>query len=254
MGRKGFMPGCSLPSYSPIGVQKTLEYLKSVYPDMSAIQKCCGKPTIIIGHEELFQERYDNLLSDIKACEVDEMIVACQNCYKIMNKSSEFKTISLWHLFTEIGLPKEMVGKAKGSDIVFSIHDSCSTRECSEIHDGIRWILKELGYKVSEPKNTRETTRCCGFGGMIGAVNPELTKKVIDRRVGDFETEYVVTYCAACRQAMTMGGAKSWHIIDLIFGSVVTSSSMPPENVLASPVKAWANRYKSKNIINKTLK
>ncbi|MFV0519240.1 MAG: heterodisulfide reductase-related iron-sulfur binding cluster [Lachnospirales bacterium] len=253
MSRKGFMPGCSLPSYSPFGVQKTLEYLKTVYPDISAIQKCCGKPTLLIGQEEKFQERFNDLKCDIKNCDVDEMIVACQNCHKMLKTTDDFKTKSLWVTLQEIGIPKEEIGKGKGSDVVFAIHDSCSSREYPEIHNAIRYILNELGYKTVETSKSMSNTRCCGFGGMIAPVNYELAQKVMERRVQDFESRYVVTYCAACRQAMIKGGAKSWHILDLIFGPVVYKNDDAPEDVLSNTVKAWSNRYKSKKNIIKTM-
>lgn len=254
MNRKGFMAGCALSSYSPIGVKKSIEYLKTAYPNISVIQKCCGKPTKAIGQRDKFEERYNLLLDDIKYCELDEMIVGCQNCYKILNQSEGFKTISLWQILAEVGLPENIKGKAKNSDVVFSIHDSCSTRNYKEIHNGIRTILNELGYKVSEPEKTRENTRCCGFGGMIAPVNPKLSRKVRERRVNDFKTDHIVTYCAACRQAMTLGGGSAWHILDLIWGDVVYKNSIPPKDVLSTPLKAWINRYKTKDEIKKTLK
>ncbi len=254
MARKGFMPGCALPSYAPEAVGKTVAYLKTHFPDLSAIQKCCGKPTSAVGQVDKFAERFGGLVQDIKDCEVDEVIVACQSCMKTLKGCQEFKTISLWSLLPKIGLPEEIKGKAKDSDVVFSVHDSCSIRDFDDIHNGIRWILTELGYGISEPDKTRDKTRCCGFGGMIVPVNQELAKKVMVRRVGDFKTDHVVTYCAACRQSMLMGGANAWHILDLIWGPVVYNDSKPPEDVLSMPLKAWGNRYKSKNEIKKALK
>ncbi len=252
--RHGFMPGCSLPSYSPENIEKTIAYLRGVYPELSVVQKCCGKPTKSLGQVDLLQERFGSLIADIKDCKVDEMLVACQNCYNMLRESDAFTTISLWERMPQIGLPQEVRGKATNSDVVFSIHDSCPVRDNHAIHDGIRWIMQELGYKTAEPERTRDKARCCGFGGMIVPVNPELAKKVMGRRVQEMPTQHVVVYCAACRSSMLMGGAKAWHILDLIWGPVVSQSSQPPENVLASPVKAWVNRYKSKGVIARSIK
>ncbi|MCL2201600.1 MAG: (Fe-S)-binding protein [Oscillospiraceae bacterium] len=251
MSRKAFLPGCALPSYSPENVSKTIMYLKSVYPDLSVIQKCCGKPTKAVGQAELFTQRFNGLVEDIKYCGADEVIIACQSCMNTLKECKDYETRSLWALFPEIGLPKEVLGKAKDSDVVFSVQDSCSVRGNTDIHDGIRWILTELGYKYEESPRTRENTRCCGFGGMVGAANPDVAMRVMKRRVDDFTTPYIVTYCAACRQSMLKAGGKAWHILDLVWGDVVTSNTVPPEDVLASPVKAWKNRYRSKGLIKK---
>ncbi len=253
MGRKAFISGCALSSYNPELVLKTIEHLKTVFPDISIIQKCCGKPTKALGQEEAFQKRFDGLLEDFKFCEIDEVIVGCQSCYKVMELDKNLKVTSLWALFPQIGLPPETINKAKDSDVFFSVHDSCSIRPYSEIHDGIRWMMNELGYKIVEPEKTRENTRCCGFGGMVVPANPHLAKKVMERRVNDFPTEEVVTYCAACRQSMLMGGAKSWHILDLVFGDVVYKSDTPPVDTLSKPLTAWINRYKTKRRIKKLM-
>jgi Fe-S oxidoreductase len=173
---------------------------------------------------------------------------------KTLSECDEYKTTSLWELFPEIGLPAELVGKASGSDVVFSVHDSCSVRTYTGIHDGIRWILDELGYKHEEPERTRGTTRCCGFGGMVVPANPDVARRVMKRRVGDFPTQHIVTYCAACRQSMLNAGGKAWHILDLVWGDVVFSGSACPADVLANPLSAWRNRFRSKGLIKKAFR
>ena len=254
MNRKVFLPGCALPSYNPDNVALTIKYLKTVFPGLSVVQKCCGKPTKAVGQIDLFHERFDSLVKDIKYCEADEVIVACQSCMKTLSESNEFKTTSLWELFPTIGLPQEVMGKAKGSDAVFSVHDSCSVRDYTGIHDGIRWILTGLGYKYAEPERTRGTTRCCGFGGMVVPVNPGVAKRVMLRRVGDFPTDKIVTYCAACRQSMLLGGGQAWHILDLIWGDVVYANTPCPQDTLSNTVTAWSNRYRSKRLIKAVMK
>ena len=251
MGRKAFMGGCALANYNPQLVVKTAEYLKTVYPDLSVVQKCCGKPTKAIGQYDKFHERFDGLTADLEYLQVDEIIVACQSCYKTMKENPNIKVTSLWEVLPQIGLPKEVLGKGKGSKIVFSMHDSCSVRPYHAIHDGIRWIMDELGYQYEEPEKTKGTTRCCGFGGMVVPANPDVAKEVMKRRVSDFPTENVLTYCAACRQSMLLGGAKAWHILDLVWGDIVNNQDEPPIDTLSQPITAWVNRYKTKLGLNK---
>ncbi|SDK75783.1 (Fe-S)-binding protein [Natronincola ferrireducens] len=252
--RYGFMPGCSLPSYSPEAVTKTTAYLDSVFPRFSAVQKCCGKPTKAVGQYDLFKERFADLQKDMDDVNIEEMIVACQSCKLTFDEASTTPTHSLWEILPLIGLPEELRGKAKGSDVVFTIHDSCSTRHMTKLHDGVRWILTELGYKYVESKCSREKTRCCGFGGMVVPANPEVAERVMKRRVETLDSEYVVVYCSACRSSILKGGSKAWHILDLVWGPVVHLNDEPPVDVLASPIKSWINRYKSKVGIAKVVK
>ena len=249
MSRKCFLPGCALPSYSPEAVAATVRHLKNTFPDVSVVQKCCGKPTKAVGQAELFERRFADLARDIRYCEADEVIVACQSCMKVFTECGEFTVTSLWEMFPKIGLPPDHIGKAEKSDVVFSVHDSCSVREYAGLHDGIRWMLREMGYQYAEPEKTRGATRCCGFGGMVVPANPGVAQRVMERRVGDFPTDKIVTYCAACRQSMLQGGGQAWHILDLLWGDVVMKNTPPPPNVLAGPLKAWGNRYRSKKLI-----
>jgi len=252
--KRVFIPGCSLPSYNPVAVEKTLEFLQEVLLGTGSILKCCGKPTKAIGQIDKFKERYGDFQKEVDKLGAEEIIVACQSCYMTMSEySPNQKVTSLWTLLPKIGLPKEAIGKGKNSDIVFAIHDSCPTRGVSEIHDGIRWILNELGYKTEEPPHTRENTRCCGFGGMIVPANPDLAQRIMNKRTAEVKSDYMVAYCAACRESMVKGGKKTVHILDLIFGDVYDSKSEFPGNP-SSPVTSWANRYKSKKAIRKVLK
>ncbi|WP_432407780.1 heterodisulfide reductase-related iron-sulfur binding cluster [Wukongibacter sp. M2B1] len=252
--KRVFIPGCSLPSYNPEAVKKTLEYLQEKLPGTGAILKCCGKPTKALGQVDKFKKRYAEFQQEVDRVGAEEIIVACQSCFLTMSEySPNQKVTSLWELFPQIGLPKGAVGIGKNSDIVFAVHDSCSTRNKSSIHDGIRWIIKELGYKIEEPPHTREKTRCCGFGGMVVPANPDLALRVMKRRTDEIESDYIVAYCAACRESMVKGGKKSVHILDLLFDGPWDSRSKFPE-VPNSPITSWANRYKSKKNINKVLK
>lgn len=250
--KRVFIPGCSLSSYRPELVEEVIKYLQNKLPGTGAILKCCGKPTKALGQYDKFKERYSGLQSEIDKLGADEIIVACQSCYLTMSANSpDQKVTSLWELMPEIGMPEGTVGKAENSDLTLGIHDSCSTRDREDIHAGIRWILDELGYNTEEPPHTKENTRCCGFGGMVVPANPDLAQKVMERRTDEFESEHLVTYCAACRESMTKGGKKSVHILDLIFGPVWTSDSEFPGTT--KPMESWVNRYKAKKKMQKVL-
>ena len=245
-----FFPGCSLPSYNPEAVGKALEHLQDkLGGEVGSLLKCCGKPTKALGQKNKFNERFASVQEELDKMGAETVIVACQSCMGIFADTAKQDVVSLWSLLPEIGLPKEQYGIGKDSDIVFNIHDSCSTRDRSDLHDGIRWIVDELGYKVEELSNTRGTTRCCGFGGMVVPANPEVADKVMRRRAEETTTGHMISYCAACRQSMESGGADSLHILDLTFGGKYDSKEKQERNMGAA--KQWINRFKSKMELNK---
>lgn len=245
-----FFPGCSLPSYNPEAVGNMLDHLQNkLNGEVGSLLKCCGKPPKALGQDDLFKERFKSVQDELDKLDAEYVIVACQSCYGIFKNYSKQKVISLWELLPEIGLPEEQVGIGKGSDVTFNIHDSCSIRNMTKIHDGIRWIVNELGYEIEELENSREKTRCCGFGGMIVPAVPEVATKVMNRRASETTTGHMITYCAACRESMEKGGADAQHILDLVFGETYTKAKSAKRN--KGPVGQWMNRYKAKSELKK---
>ncbi len=247
--KRVFFPGCSLPSYNPEAVGQVLEFLQEKLPGTGAVLKCCGKPTKAMGMMDAFHDRFKDAVEEIEKLGADEIVVACQSCYSTFKQyCPDKKVVSLWDLFRETGVPGMSKGIGKDSGITVAVHDSCVTRDVPEIHDGVRYVLSELGYEVEELPHTRENTRCCGFGGMIVPVNPDLAKRVMDRRAQEAESEHVVTYCAACRASMVAGGKKGLHLLDLVFGGSWKGRETPPaDGALAS----WIKRWKTKQILKK---
>ncbi len=245
-----FVPGCSLPSHNPEAVGKIFTHLQNKLGNTGAILKCCGKPTKALGQYEKFKERYAEFQKEIDRLGATEIIVACQSCYLNMSAySPNQKVISLWELMPKIGMPEGVEGRAADIDLTYAIHDSCSTRDKAEIHDGIRWMLDQLGHKTEEPPHTRETARCCGFGGMVVPANPELAARVMKRRTAEVESDQMVTYCAACRESMVKGGKRAAHILDLVFDPVKKGE----EDFVGvgGTMTAWSNRFKARRALEK---
>jgi len=246
-----FMPGCSLASYSSELVSKTLRYLQEKLPGTGVVLKCCGKPTRAIGQESTFKERYKQLEHEFKRLGATEVITACQSCYTTIAKESlNIKIRSLWTVIPEIGIPEQKSNIGENSDLVFGIHDSCATSCNGDIQKGARSIIKDLGYKIQDNDASEKIIRCCGQGGMVGAANPKLTNEIMKDRANEVESDYIVTYCGACRESMVRGAKKSIHVLDLIFKGPWTSKSNMP-GVGKTPINSWVNRYKSKKELSK---
>ncbi|MFW5811677.1 MAG: FAD-dependent oxidoreductase, partial [Alkalispirochaetaceae bacterium] len=252
--KRVFIPGCSLPSYNPEAVGKIYSHLQATLGNTGAILKCCGKPTKALGQYDLFKERYAQLQAEIDKLGAQEIIVACQSCFLNMSEySPNQKVRSLWEIMPEIGLPEGAEDIGLESDATFAIHDSCSTRHVSSIHEGIRWIIEKTGYQSEEPPHTKENGMCCGFGGMVVPANPDLAQRVMIKRTSEVKSDQMVTYCAACRESMVKGGKKAVHILDLLFNPTYKQESEYP-GLGKGPLEAWVNRYKAKKALQQAAK
>jgi len=106
---------------------------------------------------------------------------------------------------------------------------------------------------VNESPYSRENTVCCGFGGMIVPANPKLSLRVMKKNSKKYDEDYVITYCASCREAQLKGGKKAFHILDLIFNDTYYKSSKI-SGLNKSFIENWTKRYKSKKIIDRCIR
>ncbi|AOY77832.1 (Fe-S)-binding protein [Clostridium formicaceticum] len=249
--RRVFFPGCSLTAYSPKLVMRTYNYLRKKVPNVGIMVNCCGKPTYSMGDMNTFKKYYSTVQKTFNTSFIEEVIVACQNCYHTISENSpNQKVISLWEMIAEVGIPDDKVGKGCSIDAVFAIHDPCPTRKNSEIHDSVRKITQKLDLNIKEMEFSRESTLCCGSGGMIGVTNKELALKQMKKRVNQTDEAYILSYCQECVESMKQGGKKSVHLLDFLFNDdMYFTKKFFQKNI--NTYKKWSNRYIAKVKVEK---
>ncbi|WLF69392.1 FAD-dependent oxidoreductase [Clostridium septicum] len=242
-----FVPGCTVPAYSPELVEKTLEHLRATLDgEVGSMLQCCGKVTKLIGEDEKFKERNKKAVEKVNETNADVIITVCPSCYNVYSETTDKKVIAYWDLIKDkIGLPEGQEGIGEGSDIVFNFHDSCVTRNVTSHHESVRWIVEKLGYKYDEIERSGNNTRCCGVGGMVCSSNPELYERVYNRRASDFASNHIISYCGSCRGTIEATGLDSIHILNLIHEDKYTKDKAKKRGY-ASEEEMWKNRLETK--------
>ncbi|SHK13376.1 (Fe-S)-binding protein [Tepidibacter formicigenes] len=244
---RAFIPGCSLASYSPDIVIKTYEYLKKNLPGTGMILKCCASPSKLAGNKDDFKKYYSQLEDEIEKMNVNEVIIACQSCFKTIKENSKnIKVKSLWEVISTIDIPNHIKNKYKDLDITFALHDPCPTRNESNIHESIRKIVNDMGIKIEEFNNSKEKTLCCG--GMLNIKDKSLALNQMKKRANEVNSKYILTYCESCVESMIIGGKNSIHILDLMFNEEIYLKFTQSK---VNALKKWKNRYKCKNMIER---
>ncbi len=232
-----FFPGCSLPSYSPNLVIKTYNYLRDKLPGTGIILNCCGGPTYLIGEMDRFQQILDGIEKQMQALGASEIITACSKCYhNLKDYAPQWEISPLYEVMIEVGLPE---GVPKKFNRAFSIHDSCPARYEPRLLQGVRDVVRRIGCDIDEMEFSGEKTRCCGAGGMIAPVNPELFTKIKSKRVAESLND-ILTYCAGCRDNFASVDKASLHVLDLVFNPNWEQDRMKPP---ASGKQRWKNRW-----------
>lgn len=211
-----FFPGCQLSASYPEHVIKTYEYLtKRLQGGVGLYLSCCGAPADWAGQKELFHSNMDKIKNNLEKMGNPVIIAACSTCFNnFKHELKDIKIKSLWEVMVEEGIPEEAV---KGNGKTLMVHDACTTREESIIHESIRKIAEELDYNIEEPYFTKGTTKCCGYGGNLYFSNRKFSREVSKDRIEDSDNDFLV-YCAMCRDLFVLSGKKSYHALDLLFG------------------------------------
>ncbi len=250
-----FVPGCSVPAYSPDAVENVFRHLKEALGDenVGALLQCCGKVSEFMGEVEKFHQRNEIAISKLDEMGAEVIITICPSCYKVFKQTAKNqKVISYWDLMHDlIGLPECAKGVGKGSDIVFNIHDSCVTRDEPSHHESIRWALEQMGYRWEEIERSRGNTRCCGVGGMVCSSEPDLYEQVYTRRKNDFTQEHIVSYCGSCRGTFETADLDSLHILDLMFANSPYTSQQVKKRGYKDAQHMWDNRLETKNRLSR---
>ena len=212
-----FYPGCQLAASSPRYVQQMYSFLRErLGGGVGLMLGCCGAPASWAGQEAVFQETRNNMENNWHSLGKPKIITACPTCYSLFKHDSpDMPVENLWTLLERIGLPEGNNRLAKTQQKL-AIHDSCTTRHDAEIQTSVRNLLGKLGYQIEELPLSRESTVCCGYGGLMLYANKEVAHKVIDRRITESELDYLA-YCSMCRDNFASQGKRTYHLLDLIF-------------------------------------
>ncbi len=212
-----FFPGCQLnASFSQQVEQVYVILTQKLAGGVGLMLRCCGAPADWSGRRELFQETLTDFTGQWEAMGSPQLILACSTCYAIFKTHlPQADIISLWEVLDGLGLPETPLATLPEA---VAIHDACTTRHERQIQESVRRILHRLGLEIEELPLSRELTECCGYGGLMFFANPDLAKKVIQRRLEQSPADYVA-YCAMCRDYLASRGKRILHLLDLILGS-----------------------------------
>jgi hypothetical protein len=79
----------------------------------------------------------------------------------------------------------------------------------------VRRLVLATGAEIVEPELTGSDTRCCGLGGLVRSVDPDLSAEIAAIRSSETDRTWL-TYCAACRQALSAGASGAVHVAEFL--------------------------------------
>lgn len=217
-----FFPGCSLSGTRPEGVNRVFARLRQADPAVGIVFDCCLKPSHSLGREQYVATMFAEMNVWLLEQGVAEVLVACPNCQTMFdNLGQGLKVRTVWELLAESGLQPEA---AAGT---VTVHDPCVIRNAGPVHQAVRTLLKRQGLTIEEMPHCGRNTVCCGKGGAVDMLNPELAASWGELRKKEAAGRRIITYCAGCVQSLGAQTPTS-HLVDMLFA---------PERALAGRKK-----------------
>ncbi len=176
---------------------------------------CCGYPLEAAGFPDLAAEFRARNVAGWKELGVRLVVTSCPSCYYRFREAPEVAawggevmhhTVFLARLLEEGRLPLRQEGRGR-----VTYHDPCDLGRHSGIFAEPRLILRRLGYEVVELSHSGKEARCCGGGGNLQAVAPDLALTLAEARVQEALATgagILVSACQQCEQVLEQAARK----------------------------------------------
>ncbi len=239
-----FFPGCALSGTRPDKVSALYEHMKKTLPALGIVLDCCTKPSHDLGRENYFQTMFHEMKEFFVKNGIREVIVVCPSCHEVFNRyGGEISVKTAYEFMVQNGPPD--TGTLSGT---VTIHDSCASRFEESVHTAIRELVSAKGLTIEEMTHSGVKTFCCGEGGSVGFLAPELSKKWGNLRKKEADGRRIITYCAGCANLLGSLTPTS-HVLDLLFEPEATMAG--GVTVSKAPFTYW-NRLKLKKRLQKS--
>jgi heterodisulfide reductase subunit D len=203
-----YFVGC-VASFFPL-VQKIpqafIEILTKAGVDFTLLggeEWCCGFPLIGAGMKGEAEALIQHNVETVKERGVEKAVFACPSCYHTWRE--EYETdIETFHSTQFI---KELIDEGKitfeEKEIKVTYHDPCDLGRASGVYEAPREILRAIpGVNLVEMEGNREQCKCCGGGGNLEMVDPELSAALAQEKIKEIQATGAETVITACQQCV----------------------------------------------------
>ena len=207
-----FFVGCvasffPLAQKIPVNMSRILQRAGVDFTILGGEEWCCGFPLIGAGMPDKVNVLMDHNIEKVKEMDAKAIVFTCPSCYHTWKHL--YKTdVKLYHASQMLDhLIKEKRISFKEVNTTVTYHDPCDLGRNSGIFEEPRKVLKAIpGLTLIELAHNRQLSMCCGGGGNVEMVNPELSAKVARMKLDEISktgADTVVSSCQQCLRTMT---------------------------------------------------
>ncbi|MTI43352.1 glycolate oxidase iron-sulfur subunit [Roseibium hamelinense] len=239
-GRVAILSGCAQPVLKPSINDATIRLLqRSGYEIvLPKGEVCCGALVHHMGKEEAALENarrnVDAWISEAEGEGLDAILITASGCgttikdYGFMLRDDESyrdkaaKVSELTKDITEFLAEADLGEPALKPDFTVAYHSACSMQHGQKITRQPKQLLSAAGFKV---KDVPEGHLCCGSAGTYNILQPEIARKLRDRKVANIEKtqpDLIATGNIGCITQIGLGTAipivHTAELLDWVYG------------------------------------
>ena len=168
---------------------------------------CCGFPLLGAGLMEMFEDFRAQNLAAVKARGAATVVFACPSCYQMWRE--HYRTDIELLSAPEFLLRRVREGKIPLTELALTVtyHDPCDLGRGARVFEEPREVIRAIpGVTLVELPHSRENCMCCGGGGNLEMVDPDLAAKIAKVKIDEVlatGAQAVVTSCQQCVRTMT---------------------------------------------------
>ncbi len=209
-----FLPGCALPGVRPGAVMELYRQLRRSLPSVGIVLDCCTKPSHDLGRAAFFETAFFRLRDRLLESGIRTVLAACPNCTEIFRQYGEGLAVrTVWEVLREGGIAP---AHGRLERLAVSVHDPCPLRDDHQSQTAVRGLLADWGYTVVEMPHRGKRTVCCGEGGAVTCIAPDLAGAWTDLRAREAGNRLLVASCSGC-VAMLNRRTPTVHLVDLLY-------------------------------------
>lgn len=205
------------------------------YATLGDDEICCGYPLLLIGDTASFAEVASKVVELVKRFGSNTIVTNCPGCYRCFIEfypkfvgDLPFKVMHSTQLIKDLIISGKLkIRREFNARVVY--HDPCDLGRHMGIYDTPRHVIMSIpSIKLVEMGRSKDAARCCGSGGALRMLIPQLSNQIASTRIKDdvipLDVDAVITACPTCVKGLKDGasiaeityGVKHVDVFDVI--------------------------------------
>jgi glycolate oxidase iron-sulfur subunit len=196
--RVALMPGCGQQVLAPEVNEATVRLLTRHGVEVVNVagSGCCGSSVLHVGRNEDALAFAKRNIDAWLGAEVDAIVINASGCgTTVKDYGAMFAADPVWsekaarvaklakdvsEVMVEVGLKD-----ARAEKLTVAYHSACSMQHGQKVDAQPKKLLRDAGFVV---KDVPDGHLCCGWAGTYQVLQPELSRRLRDRKVGTIES------------------------------------------------------------------